>query len=76
MKSVYATELSDLSFNVSSVMQVKIAKHLSVKTDAFYSAVIKLIKFLGLKANSLNHLPAAVDILALPCIGFVYFKYI
>lgn len=43
MKSVYTTELSDLSFNVNSVMQVKIAKHLNVKADAFYSASIKLI---------------------------------
>lgn len=72
MKSVYTTEFSDLSFNVNSVMQVQIAKHLSVKADAFYSAGIKLIEFLGLKANSLNHIPVAVDILTLPCIGFSY----
>lgn len=42
MRSVYTAELLDLSFNVS-VMQVKIAKHLNVKADAFYSAGIKLI---------------------------------
>lgn len=43
MKSVYITELSDESFSINSIMQVKIAKHLNVKADDFYFAGMKLI---------------------------------
>lgn len=34
VKNFYLTELSDLSFSVNSVIQVKLAKHLHVEADA------------------------------------------